>query len=186
MLMRSFYKLAVRFCTRAVQFSRSVMSDSSRPHGPQCARPPCPSPTPGVYSNSSPLSWWCHPTISSSFVPFSPDFNLSQRQGLFKWVSSPHQVAKVFEFQLQHQSFQWIFRTNRMDWLDLLAIQGTLKSLQHHSSKASVLRCSAFFIVQLSHSYITTGKTIALTRRTFVGKVMFLLFIYLFIFVSAF
>ena len=65
----------------------------------------------------------------------------------------------------------------RMDWLDLFAVQGTLKSLlQHHSSKASILRCSAFFIVQLSHPYMTTGKTIALTRRTFVGKVMSLLF----------
>ena len=65
----------------------------------------------------------------------------------------------------------------RMDWLDLLAVQGTLKSiLQHHSSKASILLCSAFFIVQLSHPYMTTGKTIALTRRTFVGKVIFLLF----------
>ena len=65
----------------------------------------------------------------------------------------------------------------RMDWLDLLAVQGTLKSLlQHHSSKASILQCSAFFIVQLSHPYMTTGKTIALTRRTFVGKVMSLFF----------
>ena len=82
------------------------------------------------------------------------------------------------EFQLQHQSFQSIFRTNflRMDWLDLLAVQGTLKSLlQHHSSKSLILRRSAFFIVQLSHPYMTTGKTIALTRRTFVGKVMSLL-----------
>ena len=92
-----------------------------------------------------------------------------------------HQVAKVLEFQLQHQS---LFRTAyselisyRMDWLDLLAVQGTLKSLlQHHSSKASILRGSAFFIVQLSHPYMTTGKTIALTRWTFVGKVMSLLF----------
>ena len=65
----------------------------------------------------------------------------------------------------------------RMDWLDLLAVQGTLKSLlQHHSSKASILQCSAFFIVQLSHPYMTTGKTIALTRQTFVGKIMALLF----------
>ena len=76
------------------------------------------------------------------------------------------------EFQLQHQSFQRIFGTDflRMDWLDLLAVQEPLKSpLQHHSSKASILRCSAFFIVQLSHPYMTTGKTIALTRWTFVG-----------------
>ena len=100
-----------------------------------------------------------HPLLS----PSSPAINLSQHQGLFKWVSSPHQVAKVLEFQLQHQSFQW-------------TLQGTLKSLlQHHSSKASILRCSAFFLVQLSHPYMTTGKTIALTRRTFVDKVMSLL-----------
>ena len=83
------------------------------------------------------------------------------------------------EFQLQHQSFYDYLGliSFRMDWLDLLAVQGTLKSLlQHYSSKASVLRCSAFFIVQLSHPYTTTGKTIALTRQTFVGKVMSLLF----------
>ena len=108
--------------------------------------------------------------------PSPPAFNLSQHQGLFTWVSSSHQVAKVLEFQ--HQSFQWIFRIFfRVDWLDLLAVQGTLKSLlQHHSSKASILRCSAFFIVQLSHPYMTTGKTLALTRQTFVSKVMSLLF----------
>ena len=83
------------------------------------------------------------------------------------------------DFQLQHQSFQWTPRTVsfRMDWLDLLAVQGTLKSLlQHHSSNTSILQRSAFFTVQLSHPYMTTGKTIALTRRTFVGKVMSLLF----------
>ena len=116
-----------------------------------------------------------HPLSS----PSSPALNLSQYQGLFKWVSSSHQVAKVLEFQLQHQSFQWIPRTDllRMDWVDLLAVQGTLKSLlQHHSSKASVLPWSAFFIVQLSHPYMTTGKTIDLTRQNFVGKVMSLLF----------
>ena len=172
------------FKTRSVQFSCSVMSDSLWPHGPQHARPPCPSPTPRVYPNSFPLSRWCHPTISSSVIPFSSfnlssAFNLSQHQGLFKWVSSSHQVAKRLEFQLQHQSFQWTPRliSFRMDWLDLLAVQGTLKSLlQHHSSKASVLWHSAFFIVQLSHPYMTTGKTTALTRRTFIGKVMSLLF----------
>ena len=114
-----------------------------------------------------------HPLSS----PSPPAFNLSQHQGLFQWVSSSHQEAKVLEFQLQDQSFQWILRTSfRIDWLDLLAIQGTLKSfLQHHNSKASVLQHSAFFIVQLSHPYMTTGKTIALTRWTFVGKVMSLL-----------
>ena len=117
-------------------------------------------------------------TLSS---PSPPTFNLSQHQGLFKWVSSLHHMAKVLAFQLQHQSFIWTLRTIsfRMDWLDLLAVQGTLKSLlQHHSSKASILRHSAFFIVQLSHPYMTAGKTIALTRWTFVDRVMSLLFKY--------
>ena len=84
------------------------MSDSLWPLGLQHARPPCPSPTSGVYSNSCPLSHWCHPTISSSVIPSPPAFNLSQHQGFFKWVSSSCQVTKVLEFQLQHQSFQWI------------------------------------------------------------------------------
>ena len=116
-----------------------------------------------------------HPLSS----PSPPAPNPSQHQGLFQWVSSSHQVAKVLEFQLQHQSFQWTPRmiSFRMDWWDLLAVQGTLKSLlQHHSSKASILWCSAFLTVQLSHPYMTNGKTIALTRGTFVGKVMSLLF----------
>ena len=163
----------------SVQFSLSVVSDSLRLHGLQHIRPPCPSPTPKVYSNSCPLSRWCHPVISSSVVPLSSTFNLSQHQGLFQGVSSSHQVAKVLEFQLQYRSFQWIFRTDFlwMDWLDLLAVQGTLKSLlQHHSSKPSILGRSAFFKVQLSHLYMTTGKTIALTRQTFVDKVMSLFF----------
>ena len=104
-----------------------------------------------------------HPLSS----PSPPSLNLSQHQGVLKWVSSLHQVAKVLEFQLQHQPFQWILRliSFRMDCLDLLAVQDTLKSLlQHHSSKASILQHSAFFIVQLSHPYMTTGETIALTR----------------------
>ena len=110
--------------------------------------------------------------------PSPPAFNLSQHPGLFQWVSSSYQGIKVLEFQLQHHSFQ---RTPRlifgMDWLDLLAIQKTLNSLlQYHSSEASILRSSAFFTVQLSHPYMTTGKTIALTRWTFVGKIMSLLF----------
>ena len=101
-----------------------------------------------------PLSQWCHPTISSSVVPFSSCFQSFPASGSSQWVTSSHQMAKVLEFQLQHQSFQWIFRTDWMDWLDLFAVQGTLKSLlQHHSSKASILWHSAFFIVQLSHPY---------------------------------
>ena len=145
------------------------MSDSLQPHGQRHTRLPCLSPTPGVYSNSYPSNWWCHPTNSSSVLPSPHAFNLSQHQSLFKWVSSSHQVVKVLEFQLQHQSSQWIFRTDflRMDWLDLLAVQGTLKSLlQHHSSKAPILQCSAFFIVQLSHPYIIIRRTIVLTRWT--------------------
>ena len=121
--------------------------------------------------------------------PSPPAFSLSQHQGLFQWDSSSHQVAKVVELQHQHPSFQWIFRTGffRMNWLDLLAVQATLKSLlQHHSSKASILWHSAFFIVQLPHPYMTTGKTIALTRWTFVGKVMSLLFNMLYRLVIAF
>ena len=96
----------------SVQFSRSVLSDSLRPHGLGHDRPPCLSPTCRVYSNSCPLSWWCRPTISFSVVPFSSCPQLSQHQGLLKWVSSLHQVAKVLEFQLQHQFFQWVFRTD--------------------------------------------------------------------------
>ena len=111
--------------------------------------------------------------------PSPPAFNLSQHQGLFQWDGSSHQVAKVLELQFQHQSSQLIFRVDsfRMDWFDLPAVQGTLKSLlQHHSSKAPVLQGSAFFTVQLSHPFTTTGKTLALTTQTFVGKVMLLLF----------
>ena len=91
----------------SVQFSHSVVSDSFRPHESQHARPSCPSPTSGVYSNLCPSSRWCHPA-SSSVVPFSScPPNPSQPQGLFQWVNSSHEVAKVLEFQLQHQSFQW-------------------------------------------------------------------------------
>ena len=116
-----------------------------------------------------------HPLSSPSL----PAFNPSQHQGPFKEVSSSQQVAKILAFQLQHQSIQWIFRTDflSMDGLDLLAVQKTLKSLlQHHHSKASILPHSAFFIVQLLNPYMTTGKTKALTRRTFVGKVVSLFF----------
>ena len=118
------------------------------------------------------------PTHPLSF-PSPPALNLSQHQGLFQWVSSSHQVAQVLKFQLQHQFFQRIFRTDffRMDRLGLLEVQGTLRSLlQHQSSKASIILCSDFYIVQLSHPYMTTGKTTAFTRRTLVSKVTSLLF----------
>ena len=116
-----------------------------------------------------------HPLLA----PSPPALNLSQQQCLFRWVSSLHQVAKVWEFQLHYHSFQWTFSliSFRMDWLDLLAGQETLKSLlQHHGSKASILQCSTFFIVQFWHPYMTIGKTITWIRWTLVGKVMSLLF----------
>ena len=116
-----------------------------------------------------------HPLSS----PSPPIFNLSQHQDLFKWVSSSHQWEKYwsFSFNISPSKEHSGLISLRMDWLDLLTVQGTLKSLlQHHSSKASILHCSAFFIVQFSHPYMTTGETIALTRQPFVGKVMSLLF----------
>ena len=99
----------------SVQFSHSAVSDSLWPHRLQHIRISCPSPSPGVCSNSGPLCQWCHQTIKPSHPlssPSSPAINLSQHQGLFKWVSSSNQVAKVLECQLQHQSFRWTFRTD--------------------------------------------------------------------------
>ena len=117
-----------------------------------------------------------HPLSS----PSPPAFSLAQHQGLFKWVSALHirwPKCWSFSFNISSSNEHSGLISFRMNWFDLLAVQGTLKSLlQHHSSKASVLWHSAFFIVQLSHPYMTTGKTIALTRRTFVDKIMSLLF----------
>ena len=154
------------------------MSDSCEPK--DCSMPGFPVLhhfPPGVCSHSCPLSWWCYLAISSSATLFS--FCLSQHQGLFQWVHFLHHVAKVSELQLQHQSFQWMLSVVflRIDWFDLSAVQGILRSvLQHHNSKASILQHSAFFMVQLLQPYMTTGKTIALTIWTFVSKVMSLLF----------
>ena len=116
-----------------------------------------------------------HPLSS----PSPPAPHTSQHQGLFQWVSSSHQVAKVlgFSFSISPSNEYSGLISFRIDWLALPAVQGTLKSLlQHHSSKASILQCSTFFIGQLSHPYMTTGKTIALTRQAFDGKVTSLLF----------
>ena len=156
----------------SVRFSRSVVSDSLQPHGLQHARPPCPSPTPGACSNSCPLSWWCHPTISSSVIPFTclQSFPASGSFPTSQFFPSGGQSigitasASVLPVNIQIDFF-------RIDWFDLLAVQGCLKSLlQHHSSKASVLGLSAFFIVQLSHLYMTTGKIIALSIQTLLAK----------------
>ena len=163
----------------SVQFSHSVVSDSLQPHESQHARPPCPAPTHGVHSDSRLSSQWCHPAISFSVVPFSscpqslPTSKSLPMSQLFTW-----RWPKYWSFSFSIIPSKEIpgLISFRMDRLDLLAVQGTLNSLlQHHSSKASILWRSAFFTVQLSHPYMTTGKTIALTRWTFVGKVMSLL-----------
>ena len=162
-----------------VQFSHSVMSSSLWSHVLQHARLPCPSPTLGVCSNSHPSSWWCHPTISSSAIPFRSHRQSFPASGSFQMSQFFASGGQVLEFQLSispSDEYSGLI-SFRMNWLDLLAVQKVLKSLlQHHSSKASIHWCLAFFIVQLSHPCMTTGKTIALTRRTFVGKVMSLLF----------
>ena len=158
----------------SVQFSRSVVSNSLRPHELQHARPPCPSPTPGVYSNSCPSSQWCHPAISSSVVPFSSWPQSLPASGSFpisQLFALDGQSTGVSSFSISPSNEHPGLISLRVDWLDLLAVQGTLKSLlQHHSSKASVFRHSAFLTVQLSYLYMTTGKAIALTRRTFGAK----------------
>ena len=148
---------------------------------------PCPSPSPRVCSNSCPLSQWRHRTTSFSVIPFSSCSQSFPASEFFQWVSSSHQVDKVLE--LQHQSFQWIFRVDFLwiGWFDFLVVQGMLKSLlQHYNSKASIFWHWAFLMVQISHLYMTTGKTRALPIQTFVGKVMSLLFSMLSRFVIAF
>ena len=168
----------------SVQFSRSVVSDSLQPHESQHARPPCPSPTPRVHSDSRPSSRWCHPAISSSVVPFS------------SWPQS----LPALEFFTMSQLFAWggqsigvsvlasVLPMNTQDWSPLDGLGGSPCSPRNsqessptpqfksiNSSALSFLHSPAFFTVQLSHPYMTTGKTTALTRRTFVGKVMSLL-----------
>ena len=164
----------------SVQFSHSVMSDSLQPHGLQHARLPWPSPTPGGYSNSKSIELvmpsnhlilCCPRLLPSSIFPSIRVFS-SESALHIRWPK-----CWSFNFNISPSSEHPGLIFFRMDWLDLLAVQGTLKSLlQHHSSKASILQHSSFFTFQLSHPYMTTGKTIALTRRTFVGKVMSLLF----------
>ena len=177
----------------SIQFSYSVVSNSLRLHEPQHTRPPCPSPTPRVYSNSCPLNQWCHPTISSSVGPFSScsqSFPASGNDESVLHIKCTSQNCTSNESVLyikwpKYWSFSFTISPSnehpglicfRMDWLDLLAVQGTLKSLlQQHSSKTSIL-CSAFLIVQLSYPYTTSGKIIALTRWTIVDKVISLIF----------
>ena len=155
------------------------MSNSLRPHGLKHARFTCPSASPRACSNSCPLSWWCHLTISSSDVPFSSCLQACPASGSFQESALCIRWPKYwnFSFNISPSSEHPGLISFRMDWLDLLAVQGTLKSLlQDHSSKASILWCSAFFMILLSHPYMTTGKMIALTKWTFVSKVMSLIF----------
>ena len=159
-----------------VHLSRSVVSDSFRPHELQHTRPPCPSPTPGVHPNPCPLSRWCHPAISSSVIPFSScpkslpasvSFLMSQ---LFALGGQSTGVSALASF-LPKKSQGW----SPSEWTGWTSLKS--KGLSKESSpKAWILQRSAFFTVQLSHPYMTTGKTIALTRWTFVGKVISLLF----------
>ena len=164
----------------SVQFSCSVVSDSLGPHGLQHARPPCPSPTPGVYSNSCPLSQWCHPTISSSIIPFSSCLQSFPASGSLpmSWffASGSQSIGVSASASVLPMNIQDWFPLGLTNWIFLLSKELSRVFLQHHSSKSSILWLSAFFVVQLSHPYMTTGKTIDLTRRTFVGKVMSLLF----------
>ena len=150
------------------------MSNSLWPHRLQHVRLPCPSLSPGAGSSSWPSSWWCHPTISCPVVPFSSCLQSFPASGSFSNESAPHNRWPKycsFSFSISPSSEYSGLISFRIDWFDRLSVQSTLKSiLQHHSSKVYILLCSAFFIVQLSHPYMTTGKTIALTRRTFVDK----------------
>ena len=150
-----------------------------RPHESQHARPPCPLPSPRLQSNSRPLSRWCHSDISSSVFPYSScprslsaseSFPISQ---LFAWGGQSIGVSALTSF-LPKKSQGW----SPSEWTGWISLRskGLLSLLQHHSSKASVFQHSSFFTIQLSHPYMTRGTTIVLTRWTFVGKVMSLLF----------
>ena len=150
------------------------MSDSLRPQGLQHTRLLCPLISPRVCSNSCPLSQWCYLIISSSANPFFfclQSFTEVFSNELARHIRWPKYWSFSFSFSPSNEYSELI--SFRIDWLNLLAVQGTLLSLlQHHNSKVSILRSSAFFMVQLSRLYMTTGKTIALTIRTFFGKVI--------------
>ena len=159
------------------------MSDSLQSHRQQHTSLPCPSPTPKAYSNSYPSSQWCHPSSHPLSAPSPPAFNLSQHQGLFNESALHIRCPKYGSFSISPSKKYSGLISPRIDWFGLLAVRGTLKSFLQHNLKTSILWCPAFFMVQLSHLYMTTGKTKALT---FVSKVMSLLLNILFRFVIAF
>ena len=154
------------------------MFNSLQPHELQHTRLPCPSLSPGVCSDSCLLSQWCHPTILSSIIPFSPCPQSFPESGSFQRISSSHQAAKVLELQLQHQSFQWIFRVDFLyDWL----VWSPCNPRDSQGFSNTTIWKHQFFRTQpslwsSSHIHMTTGKTIALTIQTFVSKVLSLLF----------
>ena len=154
----------------SVQFNSLVVSNSLRPHEPQNARPPCPSSTPGIHPNTCPLSQGCHLAISSSVIPSSScpqSFPTSRSFPVNRLFTSGSQSNGASASASNEYSGLISFR---IDWLDLLAVQGTLKCLlQPHSSKASILQHSTFFMVQLSHRYMTSRKTLTLTLWTFIN-----------------
>ena len=156
-----------------------IVSDSFWHHGLQHARLLFPAPTPGAYSNSCPLSWWCHPTISSChplllLLSIFPSIRVFSNESVLL-ITRPKYWS--FSFNISPSIEYSGLISFRIDRLDLLVVQGTLKSLlQHYSWKTSILPRSAFFTVQLSHPYMTTGQTITLTRRTIVDKITSLLF----------
>ena len=159
--------------------SHSVMSDSLQPNGLKHSRLPCPSLSPRVGSNLN--QWWCHPTIWSSVIPFFSCPQCFPASGSFpmSWLfpSGGKSIGASASASVLPMNYSGLI-SFRINWFYLLAVQGTLKHLfQHHSSKASILQCSAFFMVWLSHLYRTTGKIIALIIWTFVSKETSLLFI---------
>ena len=152
-----------------------IVTDSLQPHGLQHARPPCPSPSTKVYSRLCPLHQWCHPAISHLPMPSSSALSLFQHQGLFHWVIYMHQMTEILELQLQHQSLQWVFSWFALRLSGLISFPS--KGLSGVFSSTTVLRPQFFgvfssFMIQLLQPYMNTGKTIALTIRTFVGRVM--------------
>ena len=160
-------------------FSHSVISDSFHAHGLQHTRLCCPSSSPRACSNSFSLSWWCHPTISSSVIPFScpQSFPASGSFPVSQLFPSGGQNNKSFSFSISSSNEYSVLISFRINCFDLLEVQGILKSLlQQHSLISWILWHSAFFMVQLSHPCMTTGKTIALTIQAFVCQIMSLLF----------
>ena len=170
---------AVSHSVQSVQFSHSVMSDSLRPHESQKARPHCPSPTPGVHSNSHPSSWWCHPTISSSLVSFSSCPQSFPASGSFPM----NQLFASGGQSIGVSASASVLPVNTHDWSPLgwtswisLQPKGLPRAFNTTAQKHQFFCTQLSLDVQLSHPYMTTGKTIALTRQTFVDKVMSLLF----------